>query len=329
MHESHKKLPALLALFFALLLLVLPAAGQEGTDPVVSANVPQELFRIGYLRRETTGHPREEFLVTLKKSLSEDSVIQRRLLENGYGGIGLYPCDGPADMVRRLNLREFDLAFTPANLYARQDAGYSAILKSRRPGDLMSPTGRVWRQGVVFVTPRSPLFHDDEITSGEMQRVLARERLAVVSTQSVAGFQAPLLRLSTDFGVSASEGGYLWFDNSEEVVKGVISGLADIGACEESALIRVLEEAGLAGRREEIAKVILRTDRITTDPVVVHEKLSPRSSALGREIRDAIREYSLGGGFGQIQYTPANDQEYGSLIELQKEFTNRVGEVEQ
>jgi len=316
-----------------LLLATSFSPAQEGETAEVgpsagnAADASRDLFRVGYLRREVSGHPPIEGLERLRGYLEEDEAVQRELEAGEYDGIGLFPCDGPADMVRRLNAREFDVAFAPANLYAQQQAGYMAVLKSRRPEDFFSPTGRVWRQGVVFVTPRSPLYDAGEITKENVGAFLSDERLAVVSTQSVAGFQAPVLRLATDYDVFASEGGYLWFDSSEEVAKGVLSGLADIGACEESALQRVLRRAGLEERKDELIRVILRTDRITTDPVIFRPGLSPRVSALGREIRSSIRDFSLEGGLGEIQYTLATDQEYGSLIELQKEFQETVGVV--
>lgn len=304
-------------------LFIIAALGLSATGYAQSPR----LFRIGYLRRETTGHPGIEYLEALRLALWQNESVKSELESGGYTGIGLYACDGPADMVRRLNLKEFDLAFTPANIYARQDAGYTAVLKSRRDADSFSPS-RVYRRGIVFVSARSPLFSADEVTVAEMQRVLAEQRLAVVSTQSIAGYQAPLLRLATDYGVSSAEAGYLWFDSSEEVVKAVLSGLADIGACEESALQRILERDGISAQKDELVRVILTTDPITTDPVVVLPRIAPRVSPLGREMRRAIRDFSLTGGLGDIQYIEATDADYRALLELQDEFERKVGDTE-
>lgn len=326
-----------MARLFLILLPLLIALMPEhvGAQPAVrreaqATTTPSlQLFRIGYLRRETTGHPDVEGLEGLRTYLWTQDRLGQRLRAAGYSGVGLFPCDGAADMERRLNAREFDIAFAPAVVYARQQSGYTAVLRSRRPDDIYAPGGQVWRRGVVIVSPRSPLFADETITSRDMLDELTRVRLAVVSNQSVAGFHAPLLRLATDYRITASNTSYVWFESSDEVVKAVLSGLADVGACEEPAVARVLGEAGLAARQEELLRVVLATDRIVTDPVIVPPRLSPRFSSLGREVRDAVREYSLQNGFGQLQYVQASDLEYQSLTELVREFAERVGEVRQ
>jgi ABC-type phosphate/phosphonate transport system substrate-binding protein len=314
-------------LFIALsLFLAHPLMGQP-EDPVMEEQPETVLFRIGFQRWETTGHPSGRYLEQLRTALEEDEKLQNSLKQGGYNGIGLFPCDGPFDMLRRLNAREFDLAFSPANIYARQETNYTAVLKARRPEDSIAPNDKVWRRGVVFITPRCPLFDEEEISSGALSLYLGQQRMAVVSTQSVAGFQAPLLRLAVDYNIIASEGGYLWFDSSEEAVKGVISGLADIGACDEPALNRVLKKNGLEEQRDQLVRIILHTDPIPTDPVILREGLSPRQSALGRELVQAINAFAREGGFGEIRYSIATDQEYRAVVDLNKEFNERVGEV--
>ncbi len=311
-------------------LAALTVAGLASSLPAQDPNSTESkrLFRIGYLRRETTGHPGEKFLSAMKNDLWAEDELRRLMQEESFGGIGLFPCDGPADMLRRLDTREFHAAFTPAALYAGQQADYTAILKSRRDDDLFS-VDRVYRQGIIIVSRRSALFKLDAIDRKTMAGYLEKEKLAVVSSQSVAGYQAPLLSLSVEYDVRATEGGYLWFDSSEEVVKAVLSGLADIGACEESALVSVLKSNDMLKDREEYVRVILKTDPIPTDPIVVLPQFAPRGSALGRGFREAIRKYSLGGGLGGIQYTTASDQEYGRLNQLLADFQRRVGSLGQ
>jgi ABC-type phosphate/phosphonate transport system substrate-binding protein len=330
-----------LALWILLLTWIMPPgvvpANEAATSPTLRVQRP--LLRIGYLRREETGHPAERYLEGLREALLADPLVTRELTAGGYAGIGLFSCDGAADMVRRLNAREFDVAFTPANLYMEQAAGYTAVLKARRPRDIIAPppSDYVRRLGVVFVSARSPLFGQREISRDDIRNLLRSERLAVVSTQSVAGFNAPLLSLARRYDVRLSETGYAWFESSEEVVKAVLSGLASVGACEAGALDSVLVDAGLvpAGlspaafttERDRWVRVLVETEPVITDPVVLRRTMHPRLSTLGRAIRLRIRDYSLEGRLGDIQYRETTDDEYRSLRELLDEFNRVVGEV--
>ncbi|MCC5878101.1 MAG: PhnD/SsuA/transferrin family substrate-binding protein [Candidatus Sumerlaeia bacterium] len=329
------------------LLLLLPPHGFSqplGTVTPPAGSVMEsdggELLRIGYLRREATGHPGERLLENFRQRLLDDTQFREALREAGYTGdnpIGLFPCDGAEDMVRRLNTREFDLAFTPATIYARQQADYQVVLKARRPGDSFSPGGVVRRFGVVFVSPRSPLFNMEEITADDLKEELNRQRLAVVSTQSVAGFHAPLLELSRFLGTRHSSAGYLWFENSNEVVKAVLSGLTDIGVCELSAIDQVLASNGLLdpeasesiqrSQRDRYVREVLKTRPVITDPVLMRPELAQRQSALGRQLITHLREASLEGDFGPIQYLTSNNVEYRGLVDLLRQFDRTVGEV--
>lgn len=332
--------------FFGVLLLLLLPAFPGGAPAQATVGEPglreggSTMLRIGYLRREATGHPGERLLENLRHRLLEDEEVMAALREEGYTAdnpIGLFACDGAEDMIRRLNAREFDIAFTPASIHARHQADYRVVLKARRPGDSFSPGGVVRRFGVVFVSPRSPLFEQEELTAEDIREELGRRRLAVVSTQSVAGFHAPLLELSQRLGLRQLPASYLWFEDSREVVKGVLAGLADIGVCEQGAIDQVLTEAGLLdpqwpeGRRAEersrYIREVLRTSPIITDPVVMRPSLAARQSNLGRLLRARLRDYSLAGEFDSIQYLASDDSEYRGLVELLRQFDRTVGEV--
>lgn len=325
---------ALRLILLPLLLLAglgaLPAAQPQATDVGTSASLAAraDLFRIGFLRREETGHPGEEHLEVLRQRLLADEDLGAELKAAGYTGIGIYSCDGASDMLRRLNAREFDVAFTPASLYLQQQGGYTPMLMARRRDDIFNPNGKVFRHGVLIVSPRSPLFAKDNAGAEEVRAALAADpRLSVVSTQSVAGFHAPLLSLDVKFGVSPVETSLLWFETSEEVVKAVLSGLADMGACEEAAIDRVLAADGLGERRGELIKVLVMTDPIPPDPVVVRAGLLARNPQLLRTMSGAIREYSKTGALSGIQYINADDRDYGRLQELMKEFNSRIGQL--
>jgi ABC-type phosphate/phosphonate transport system substrate-binding protein len=316
----------------AVLLLGLwqPLAAQPvSTSPTLVAD--KELFRIGYLRRQGTEHWGEEQLEVLRRALNDDSEIRRELDRAGYGRIGLFPADGPADMVRRLNAREFDLAFTPANIYADQQADYSVILKARRAEDTPFVTDTSYgalRKGVVFVSPRqTALFGKGGLSREAVADALSQERIAVVSTQSVAGFHAPILDLYETYGQRSLQSGYIFFDSSEEVVKGVLSGLANVGACELGALNRVLEENGLEEQRGELLFVLLETNPVVTDPVLWLNR-TPPNFTLRRLVQLKIPPLSKEENLGGIQYVPSNNDEYRKLISLLAKF-NSIGEVTQ
>ncbi|CAN5448627.1 hypothetical protein BH09SUM1_BH09SUM1_06050 [soil metagenome] len=310
-----------LLLLFWILCAVTPVAAETAdTSPTLP------LLRVGFLRREDTGHPGEAQLEKLRDRLLQNNLFMRELWSSGFGGIGLYSCDGASDMIRRLGAREFDVAFTPAAIYMTATANYSAILKTRRQGDIVSPSNYVRRYGVVFVSSRSPLFGVADLTPELVRKNLALDRIAVVSTQSVAGFHAPLLTLRLKYGANRTQGGYLWFESSDEVVKGVLSGLADIGACEKQSLDETMKQEGLERERDKYVRVLAITDPVITDPIVIRRDM-PRQGALGRALRREVRDYSLTGGLGEFQYVEANDDEYRSLAQLLSEFDEKVGEV--
>jgi hypothetical protein len=324
-----------------LLVAVVALAVAAGAQPPAPAAGQRPMLRAGYLRREATGHPGERLLEAFRRELQADDEFRAALANSGYdpdAGLGLVPCDGADDMVRRLNAREFDLAFTPAAIHARQTGDYRPVLKARRPGDLFSPGGVVRRIGVVIVSARHPLFSaPDPPPADAVRAALAAQPLAVAGSQSVAGFHAPLVELARLYNIGAPAGGYAWFENSAEVVKAVLAGLADAGACEEAAIDAVLAEAGLLdpaapaaerdAARARYVRVLLRTSPVITDPVVMRPQLAGRSSPVGSLLRLRLREFSLGGGFEGLQYLPAEESEFIGLGELLRTFDRIVGEV--
>jgi ABC-type phosphate/phosphonate transport system substrate-binding protein len=313
----------------ALLWLLLSVSAARAEDQTSATLVAERgLLRIGYLRREETGHPGEAQLEEMRRALLAEAGVKGALEAAGYTGIGILPCDGASDMLRRLNAREFDLAFTPASLYLQQQSGYTAVLMARRSGDVIGANGLVLRCGAVIVSNRSPLFGVDKAAAGEVRAALMRgRRIGVVSTQSVAGFYAPLLSLSVSEEVEAGDVELVWYETSEEVVKAVLSGLVDVGACEREAVGRVLEADGLSARGRELLHELIITDPIPSDPIVARASLAQRNGTLLRLLTGAIRNQSKSGTLSDIQYVPTEDREYGRLHEMLKEFRTRFGQV--
>ena len=225
----------------------------------------------------------------LRRDLLAQPKVVGALADAGFAPeLDLSPCDGPRDMVQRMNADEFDLVFTTAVVYASQSGDYGEpILMTARPGDIRQPreTG-VLRRGVVFAGPASPLFSQANPTPEAIRAAISAEPLAVPSADSAAGYIYPLLTFHQKLGTLGS--GRTWFcGNDAEVVKNVVAGLAQIGACREGELAALLPDAP----EGKYYRVLLRTDLFPTDPILLRRGLSPEASALGRELKIALKRF--------------------------------------
>lgn len=309
--------PLLAALCFLFLAVPCFAPGAGTTATLANAGI----LRIGYLRPGTGADLTHARMDDLRRFLLADAGVVAAMSASGFDRIGLYPADGGGDMLRRLDASEFDIAFAPSRTWAEQRAGYRVILQTRRPRDVVATRGRmVLQRGVVFASPRSPLFDIDQPAAGDLRRELSRKRLAAVATQSLPGYLAPVLELRRLLGDDALSGGVLWFSSDAEVAKAVLSGLADIGACEEGALDETLARAGLLADRDSTVRILLRTPPIPTDPVIARPALDPVDSVLGRELKRALRSFSLDHGFGDTSLQGAQDDDYVEVRNLLAEF---------
>ncbi len=305
------------------LLMPLGALAQDaGTSGTLLGTRP---IRIGFLRGAHEGTPPASELERLAANLSSRPQLREALRDAGLEGVALLPCDGGEDMLRRLDAGEFDVAFAPSKVFARQKGGYRAILQSRRPGDKFSPRGgQVLRTGAVIVSRRSPLFAQPDASPQDISRALAGGYFAVVSTQSVAGFVAPLNMLARDCGLLPQQMRLLWFESSEEAARAVVAGLADAGACESGAFERVLAEAGRAPDGGPLARQVRFTEPLPTDPIIVRASLSPEQSLAGRLLRGAIREH-FARQDAPLQYQEADSEAWRQVPALLAEFESRAG----
>ena len=84
-------------------------------------------------------------------------------------------------------------------------------------------------------------------------------------------------------------------------MKSVVCGLAQVGACDESALMAVFDTMPGSARAgapfedgaNQFVRIVLRTDWIPCDPVAIREDFDPRSrqSAVGQAAASAMRRY--------------------------------------
>jgi len=254
----------------------------------------------------------------LRESLLADEAVARLLRDGNYGGIGLYETDGERDMLLRLGARELDIAFLPARLWAEQTAGYAAVLQTRRPTDATATRGNmVFRRGVVVAGSSSPLFAaTDTPDAATIAKELRAKPVAAVSTQSMAGHIAPMLALADAAGAENVAPQFLWFESSADVARAVACGLAEIGICEEGEYERALAEGGFGKDAPAPCRVVLRSVPVPSDPVAFHPDLAPRSSELGRELKRALRAFSMEKGFGDTALQSAQDEDYAETRAL-------------
>lgn len=277
----------------SLLVLSITLAG-IGQWPCSRANAqvsaPRTSFAIGYLPQGSDLGDADPLLATFKSHLENQAQVSAALERLGIDSIILSPCDGPRDMVQRMNHGEFDMVFATAVVYVRQRGPYAdPMFQTYLTGDLkMLNDAGIVRQGVIIAGPASKLFHTEAPPSGpEIAEALQAHPLAVASGDSAAGYLYPRYRMLKQFGID--EGIEYWFCGSDaEVVKHVISGLVPIGACSEGALQATLPRIE---HRDRLYRVLFATDQFPTNPVVLHERFTPSRSDLGREIKTATRTF--------------------------------------
>lgn len=288
---------------FACLLPSLASAQHGSAAP--------RLLRIGWLASNEGGGLDAEAMQFLRESLIADESVAALLRESNFAGIGLYETDGERDMLLRLGARELDVAFLPARLWAEQQAGYKVVLQSRRARDATTTRGSmVFHRGIVFAGPGSPLHGaGGEPDAAEIARALDGTPVATVSTQSIAGHVAPMLALADRTG-GPVDPEFLWFESSADATRAVVCGLADVGICEEGEYERALAEAGIDKADPPVCRIICRSVPVPSDPVVFHPDLAPRDSELGRELKRALRAFSLEGRFGDLALQSAQDSDY-------------------
>ncbi|MDX2177875.1 MAG: PhnD/SsuA/transferrin family substrate-binding protein [Candidatus Sumerlaeia bacterium] len=266
-----------------------------------------EPLRVGFLRGAPDGAPTLAELEALRRRIESDATLGAALADAGFSGAGLFPADGAEDLLRRLDAGEFDLAFVPARILARQRPGYRVALQARRDSDIFPPRGGlVLRGGAVIAREQRPV-----------AEALAEGPVAVVATESLAGHIAPALLLRREHGIDLRRLDLVWFDSSEEVVKAVVSGLASAGVCESGALPAVL---GAEWRAQGFVAVLAESEPVPTDPVVLRASLAPEVSPLGRLLRAAVVDHAREDGFGGVQYQEAADDAYARLPALLEEF---------
>ncbi len=262
--------------------------------------IPGKQFNIGFLLEGTDFGNNEGLFEDLKHHLWKQGNIRSAFVKQGYREIILSRCDSHKDMVQRLDVGEFDMAFATAVIYAWQNnpAYREPLLVTQRPGDFKQPNNVAGasRRGVVIFGPGCPLFGRQAADPSSLKKLLEESPLAVPSSYSAAGYISPHIRMGRDMG-NIRPAQY-WFCGSDtEVVEHVITGLVPFGACREDALRQVLGgnegalELILENKMNPFCRIWWRTKSFPTDPVLLHEMHKPEKSGLGTELKAGLRLY--------------------------------------
>ncbi|MCX7018376.1 MAG: PhnD/SsuA/transferrin family substrate-binding protein [bacterium] len=248
------------------------------------------VFRIGHITGDPESPLGGDVLYALRDALVSSPLVQQAMREANVGAIAVLSSDSHQDLIQRMDQNEFDLVFCSSVDFVQQNGDYEAVFQLRRPRDSFDPNGgRVFHRGVVFVNNRSPLF-SDEITSDRLGAYLSGREIAMVGSFSAAGYIYPLLKIAALPGQRPPPIS-MFCDSSEEVVKNVVNGAAEIGACDGGVIEEVLARNGLAEERNRLVRIVMETDPIPTEPVALRANWLPRGSAFGRELRDALRQF--------------------------------------
>ncbi|MFP4379620.1 MAG: PhnD/SsuA/transferrin family substrate-binding protein [Candidatus Sumerlaeia bacterium] len=263
------------------------------------------LFRIGYLTPAAESTLDQKWFMEMRRALIQDAAFTQAMQQEGITGIALRPCDHPEDMLERMLQEEFDLVFCPAMVYGRawlarkrleQQPAYNVVFQTkRRETDTadMRRGGGPRHRGVLFVRRDYRLdINPSQPDPAKIRELIAENPLAVSGSYDTVGFFYIRKFLWEEYNRLEPES-FLFCGTPQEAVKTVVSGLAPVGACEESVLKEVI--ASIPGKPElsEIVTILETTKPAPTDPVVMHERYDPttRRSLLGRAAAEAVREY--------------------------------------
>ncbi|GAB4317381.1 MAG: hypothetical protein Kow0059_10380 [Candidatus Sumerlaeia bacterium] len=274
-----------------------PGQTVSNDTPDTSTPIMIQPLRLGYLGVGLEVALPVAAFTELGAFLERDEAVRSAMSREGRRGVSAYPIDSFQEMLDRLNLREFDLAYCPAKILVEQTGGYVPILQLR-PAAAIADTSMsrmtAWR-GVIIGSRQADLFKGRKPPSSDaLGDYLSTHRMAFPSAHSAVGYIYPLLTMQRRFNVS-QPAGFIFLGTSQEVARAVINGLIPLGACEEGALHEVLQELPYGNRPpwkpEDVVQIIARTPPVPTDPIIVRGELAPERSALGQALRDALRRY--------------------------------------
>lgn len=235
-------------------------------------------------------------LANLAAFLTDDEVLTRQMEEQGFEGIHIFRIDSFQDMLNRLSLNEFDVAYCPALIYVEQEGDYTPVLQLHPPRTISENNNRALWRGIIIANKKVdvPGISKGVYEKRKLDEWIQSTRMAFPSAHSAVGFTYPLYILKRLFETQRP-GGYLFLGSSREVARAVINGIVPVGACEEGALFDVIDEIPMENGKkwsiDEVVTIVARTPPVPTDPIIVRDELNPHNSQCGRSLRDAILRF--------------------------------------
>ncbi|HPB31275.1 MAG TPA: PhnD/SsuA/transferrin family substrate-binding protein [Candidatus Sumerlaeota bacterium] len=305
------KLRHIIIIMFALLAEYAFSADLPTTATISS----RRAFRIGFIPSGEEPASTPGWFDGLKGYLLENSDVVESMGKEGYSDIVILPADGHRDMLQRLDVGEFDMAFCSSVIFVIQRGDYVPMLQFR--GDIYDPRGHgmTLQKGVIFAGPASPLFKDENPSDADIRNALLSAPFAFVSAYNSTGYICPRLLLWRKFDIR-QPGEIIFCGSPDEVVKYVVSGLADAGACDAVALQSVLGNLPEYVMRDNLVRTIMETAPVPTNPVVVRAALNPRRSHLGRVLKSSLKTYyNSSGAPGSSRLADGREENFRVLKE--------------
>ena len=302
---------------FAILMLFLsaPSLGQEKEGAAL--NRP---FRIGFLRTDEEQIVGPTWYESLKRFLLEQPSVASALEKYHFTSIVLLQADGYRDMLQRMDLNEFDLALCSSVIFVEQHGDYRPILQFR--GDIFDSRGQgmTLHKGIGIVNRKSPFFDSLKPGSEKVREYIRSHSMAFVSPHNAVGYVYPRLALWREYGVR-EPGEFIFCGSSEEVVKYVVSGLVEIGACESGSLDAVLKTSCPQIPQENLVRIFFETAPAPTDPIVIRASLHPQKSDFGRVLKAALKIfYNNSSRSGIPRVADSRDENFKNLREEIADF---------
>jgi len=298
-----------------ILLVFAPLFGEEK-----EATPLKRPFRIGFLRTEEEQTLGPTWYESLKKFLLEQPSVVSALEKYRFTGIVLLPAEGYRDMLQRMDLNEFDLSFCSSVIFVEQHGDYRPILQLR--GDIFDSRGQgmTLHKGVIIIGRQSPLFPSENQGSEKIGEYIRSHPMAFISPHNAVGYVYPRLALWRSYKVR-EPAEVIFCGSSEEVVKYVVSGLVDTGACESETFHTVLKTSCPDTPEGDLARILFETAPAPTDPIVIRSSLHPQKSELGRVLKGALKIFSnnsIRSGIPRV--ADARDENFKNLREEIADF---------
>ncbi len=278
-------------------------------------------FNVAYIGSESDRGLSHNWFQELENDINHNDVILSELRSNGFDSIAFIPTEGYVNCIQRMNIEEFEAVFCNAVVFCEQKGNYKPVLQLRTKRDQWRSLGGqpVLQYGVIFVSGDCEIAKSDNPSENEIRDFISKNPMGFVSQYSAAGYILPMLKIRRDYDTNPSE--LIFCKSSEDVVKYVVSGLIEIGACENGVIEEVFGQTNLdEDSINKAIKVLFTTEPIPTDPFVIKEEYLPEKSNLGKVLKDFLRDYYSKKTEGDIHLEASRNEYYKDLRELIKQF---------